>query len=310
MEKVRQQKRVIFLSSAETPETRQINDDFVSKLNSITQSVEFSWTNYHDLGIEITTDSIRVYLLSTGEELSAYNLVYFKSYFRYQEQAAAVAEYLRSKKRVYIGAELAEYIPAYKLTQLARLSRHGVSIPDTIYLSPEHVLGRYDEIVEKLGVPFIFKDFSGSTGDDNYLIKNRAQLEEVLTNSPSVQFIAQNFIANSGDLRVIVMSGSIEMVIERRRSDDSTHLNNTSKGANSTLLSPTSLDESVSTVALKAASAMKRDVAGVDVMLEDGTATPYVLEVNASPQLGSGAYIDEKAETVIRYCERILDDKR
>jgi D-alanine-D-alanine ligase-like ATP-grasp enzyme len=78
-------------------------------------------------------------------------------------------------------------------------------------------------------------------------------------------------------------------------------LNNTSKGATARLLTPDMLTEQHQTIVLAAANVMKRDVAGVDLMLDSETGEPYVLEVNASPQIGSGAYEEEKLAVYTSY---------
>ncbi len=298
--------RVLFLSSADAESTVAINDEFVSRLNSNSEDIEFVWSNYNNIGIELTPSYFKVYLLSTGEELKCFDLVYYKSYFRYQSQAVAILEYMRQHKVKYIGSELNNYIPTCKLTQLARLFCHGLAIPDTIYLPKQHYLDRYNCLVDKLGSPFIFKDVSGRTGNDNFLISSFDQFKEVLATSSPDHFIAQNFIPNDRDLRIIVLSGQIKMVIQRKRRYQTTHLNNTSKGAESTLIDVNNLDGQAGKLALEAAKAMGRDVAGVDIMINSQTGKPYILEVNASPQLGSGAFIDEKIQMIIDFCKDTL----
>lgn len=300
-------KHVLFLSSAEEEQTRRINDDLVASLNATAKDISFSWANYHDICFSIIDGEVAVEQISTGRKLDTFDLIYFKSYFRYHEQAVSIAEFLRKKRVRYIGAELDKYIPAYKLSQMVRLAISGVRVPDTIYLSTRHYSDHYDMIVSKIGTPFILKDANGSTGDNNHLIRSKGQLDEVVVNDAGLHFLAQKFIRNSGDLRVIVLSGQIDLVIERKRLDDSTHLNNTSQGASAKLIRIESLSSSVSDIALKAAEVTGRDVAGVDVMIEDETGIPYILEVNASPQVGSGAYTDEKIAMLVRYCRRTME---
>ena len=59
-------------------------------------------------------------------------------------------------------------------------------------------------------------------------------------------------------------------------------------------------------IALHAARVMGREVAGVDLMHELGTGKPYILEVNASPQIGTGAFMDEKIEKYCQYFKNMV----
>ena len=121
-----------------------------------------------------------------------------------------------------------------------------------------------------------------------------------------MEFVGQSFIANSGDLRVLVINKSIKLIIGRTRKDDTTHLNNTSQGADARLLDISELSVEAQEMSLKAASVMGREIAGVDVMFEKDTEKPYILEVNASPQVGSGAFTDEKLTVYNEFFKEVL----
>jgi glutathione synthase/RimK-type ligase-like ATP-grasp enzyme len=294
--------RILILSSAEEPSTRALNDNFIKLLNQrLGDKCVIEWRNYHDIGIELAEGQISAFLLADRTPLSDFALVYFKSYFRYQEQAAAIVEYLNEFKVPFIGKELNSYIPATKLTQLARLARVSIAIPKTLFMPTKQYAAQYELLTQELGSPFIFKAIDGATGEDNFLVKDAAQLDKILSTSMKAHFIAQSFIPNDSDLRILVLEGKVRLAIERRRKDESTHLNNTSQGASATLLEKEALEEQVYDLAIKAAAVMGRDIAGVDVMLEKNTKKPYILEVNASPQIASGAFESEKLDVYADY---------
>lgn len=301
---------VLLLSAAENDENIATNNRFVANLNSdLLGGVQVDWRNYHATMLEMSTGSIDAYLFPEMRPLTDYKAVYFKSYFRHHEQATAIAETLAAHNVTFIGSELQHYIPAYKLSQLARLARAGVQIPKTIYLSIEHYEPYYEKLQEKLGDVFVFKAIDGSTGDDNYLVRSREELQNIVAQNQGRHFIAQAFVANDSDLRLIVLGDEVRLVIERKRKDDSTHLNNTSQGASATLIPIESVDKALIALSLQAAQIMKRDVAGVDIMLEQGTGEPYVLEVNASPQIASGAFEAEKREVYARYFQELANSE-
>lgn len=286
---------LLLISSGDTKHTIDINDSFVDALGKRLEGIcTIEWQNYHNIGLEIAPRRIDAFLVSNMRPLSAFKAVYFKSYFRYHEQATAIAEALEAHGIFFVGNELRQYIPAYKLSQMARLSRAGLPLPRTLYLPQEHYVSNFPYIVANYGLPFIFKAVDGATGDDNYLVGSEAQLKQLVRQYPERHFIVQNFIQNDGDLRILIVGGEIRLIIERRRSSGATHLNNTSKGAAARLIPIEEFDQSLQKLSLAAGKIMGRDVAGVDLMLEADTGNPYILEVNASPQIGSGAFEEEK----------------
>jgi glutathione synthase/RimK-type ligase-like ATP-grasp enzyme len=293
---------ILILSSTEAAYGAVINDKFVQQLNVRLHSIcTLEWQNYHNIRLDIAPKLLKVSITSDGRDISLFKAVYFKSYFRFAEQATAIAEILEDKQVTFIGNELRSYIPAAKLSQLVRLSRNGIKVPTTIYMSPEHYEGHYEELKTKLGEHFIFKVIDGAGGNDNHLVTSRSQLKSIVAVNKDKFFLAQAFIPNDSDLRVIVIAGQINLVIERRRLDNTTHLNNTSRGAGARLLPVEELSPALKDLALRATAIMKRDTAGVDIMLEKSTNTPYVLEVNASPQIASGAFIEEKLDVYTKY---------
>ncbi len=301
-------KQILIISSAEVEESITINDAFVQALNGAgnSEGIEFVWHNYHNIGLEFDEHGSQGFIASTKQPIKDFAAVYFKSYFRYHEQATAVMEMLQANNIPFVGSELKEYIPAYKLSQMARLSRAGMPIPPTVYLPLEHYVNNYDYLTQKFGPKFIFKAIDGHTGEDNYLVTSREQLQSIVEANQDLQFIAQAFIPNDSDLRFLIVGNKLELIIKRSRIDDSTHLNNTSQGANAELMDVASYDESVKELALQATRLMKRDVSGVDIMLETGSGKPYILEVNASPQIASGAFVDEKLAIYTRYFKEIV----
>lgn len=302
--------RILVISSAEEPETRQLNDAFFHKLNlRFGRTDAVVWRNYHDIGLELSSHNIRAFLLDTNTELRSFKAIYFKSYFRFEQQACAIAEYLREHAIRFVGSELNEYIATSKLTQLARLARASLPIPKTLYMSTKQYSNQYQRLVTELGDHFIFKAIDGSTGDDNYLVKSEAQLKTIIKNNSTKHFIAQAFIPNDSDMRLLVIAGEIRLVIDRRRNDDTTHLNNTSRGARAELLNPADLSQEVRDITLRAAKVMNREIAGVDVMLEKNSQQHYILEVNASPQIASGAFEAEKLDLYEDYFMKLLEQK-
>jgi hypothetical protein len=299
-------KRVLIFSSAEEEYATGVNDQFVAELNKRTgDDAHLEWHNYRDIRLEFGTSSFKAFIQSTGEPLDSFDFVYFKSFFRYSEQAAAIAGYLDYAHIPFVCSELRYYMPLTKLTQFARLAPDGVPIAQTVYMDKRHFASNFEYLQQTLGNPFIFKSTDGAGGRENYLIHTDAELRQALEEFPDLQFVAQRFIANDSDLRVLVVDRQIQLVIHRQRTGDS-HMNNTSQGGAARLIPVDELLFEHKTLALQAAALMNREIAGVDLMFETGTGHPYILEVNASPQLGSGAFTDEKLDIYSNYFKNVL----
>ena len=300
-------KRILVISSADTTDSIEMNDGFVARLNQqLDHHIQIEWHNYHQIGLEFNTGHLRAFLIENNTDLNSFDFVYFKSYFQDAEQAASIAEYLQEVNVPFVCSELKDYIPQTKLTQLARLARAGLPIPKSVFLPHEMWLSHYEQVQRDLGSPFIFKAIDARGGNSNFLIDTRQAFEKVLSENQELIFVAQTFIANSSDLRVLIIDKQIQLVIRRQRKDNSTHLNNTSQGGNAEILPLHELAPESQAMALQAAALMKREIAGVDVMFEDGTGDPYILEVNASPQVATGAFIDEKLKIYGNFFTNVL----
>lgn len=282
--------RVLILSSRYMHKMHQ----FVERLNQDNSNSYFcDYATYDDLEFEIFNEQIEIINHGSGHVIGDYSMVYFKTYFVCEEQAAAVAEYLLHKKVAFVDTEVAHYHAKTKLTQYMKLSINGVSVPPSIFMSAARLKHSFDSLVKRLGLPFILKDIASEKGTNNHLIQSKEEFDTLMgdKNSSDLEFIAQSFVPNDGDFRVLVFGGEVYLTIGRKPSASS-HLNNTSQGGMSVISELPS--EELKQIAVNSAKIMKREVAGVDLMQDTRTHKWYVLEVNNSPQIISGSYLEHK----------------
>ena len=98
------------------------------------------------------------------------------------------------------------------------------------------------------------------------------------------------------------MGGEVKIAIMRKRKNDDTHLNNTSAGAEGTLLQLDSVSSDMKELAVRAADAVGRiEFAGVDIIVDTTNGDMYVLEVNKSPQIETGSNVDVKINAMVGY---------
>lgn len=300
-------KRVLVLSSAESAQNRSLNDEFVAGINQqFGGEMQVEWAHYTDIGFHFNDGNIEAFWTVNGESLPKYDLAYFKSYYRYVENALSLVEYFKQVGTKFVCSELENGVSFSKLSQYARLSNENLPIPPTVFIPRPVLDNQFDTLVSRLGLPFVMKATDAKGGAANFLIHDSTEYAQALGKYPDLEFVAQSYIPNDGDLRIIVLDHNIELVIRRQRNDNSTHLNNTSQGGQATLIDPSTLDPEVIAYVVQAAKRLAREVAGVDLMFASNSGKPYILEVNASPQVASGAFPTEKVEKYGNFLNNML----
>ena len=59
-------------------------------------------------------------------------------------------------------------------------------------------------------------------------------------------------------------------------------------------------------MAVRAAIALDRQVAGVDLVQDSKSKKWYILEANNAPQIKSGAFVDQKTKVIANYFDQEL----
>ncbi|MDO8591613.1 MAG: RimK/LysX family protein [bacterium] len=132
---------------------------------------------------------------------------------------------------------------------------------------------------ESLNFPFIAKPNMGAEGKGVLLVKTKTDLKTI----PETQeYVFQNFIANDGDWRIIIVGGTPLGAMKRQAAQGS-HLNNISQGATASLETDEIILTQIYKMAAKAASLFHLAFCGVDIIRDQKTGKFYVLEVNTVP---------------------------
>jgi len=302
-----QTKKVLITHSAIEDDALFANHNFAHLLNDFSDNIDVHILHYDEIYF-VVDNGVKAYSIIDDTDITSYDLVYLKKVLKREENALALANVLSSSGKKYICTEIGRGISTTKLSQYSILASANIPLPKTIYIPNKHLVSSYKMISEKIGIPFVLKDTGGRGGEANYLVSNAQEFEDIVDRHPKTEFVAQAFVKNDSDLRVLVFGNKVRMIIERRRLDDSTHLNNTSQGAKAKIIDLKDIDRKILEISVNAAMAMEREVAGVDIMIELDTNKPYVLEVNASPQIGSGAYVEEKIHKFNDYLQEVLQN--
>jgi RimK family alpha-L-glutamate ligase len=211
-----------------------------------------------------------------GDDLKTFDLVYIRDFQGYEFERNAVAYYLDHANVKYLNSDVAKFQHISKLTQYMAFSFNAVAIPRTVFAKGDMLVRA---AMNEFTFPIILKSITGNSGNDNFMVKDEAQLRDILGAYTDIKFVAQEFIPNQGDLRMIVLGDTVECVYSRVRKEGD-HRNNVSQGGDKTYLSLDVVSDEHKQLAVRAAKAVGREICGVDVMINDATGAVVILEAN------------------------------
>lgn len=274
--------------------------------------VDVQTVYWEDLMFEIGHNQQSVTDTVSGMELSSVDFVFAVNWYRtgkrsmYRDVAFAVALYLHEKGVRFWNQEMLLQRSTSKLSALMQLSLLGVDIPHTRFSLSASLLASANQ-----AFPVIVKAANASRGRANYKIETQTDLSKQLEacDLPN-RFLLQEYIPNQSDLRIVCVNSEPRLVIERRRQEGG-YLNNVSQGATANLIDLTSIEPAILQACREICQDMGRDIAGIDLMhASDSSGRTVVLEVNAIPQLTSGAFVAEKLAATASGIIEALERKR
>ncbi len=251
-------------------------------------------------------NSSRIWHPVKGWDVTDFDLVVFRRVGTDIERAISIAHYLKARQVPFVDQYL--HMPG-KGKLAGAFSRAGNNLPSprTFYGTSEIYTQVFDD-KPPLSYPFVLKADNGRKGRDNYLIRTPKELFTQLRKNEHLDMVAQEFIPNDGDLRVLVLNGAPKLVI-LRKAQAGTHLNNTSQGGKAELLPLSTLSRRMHANCILAAELEKLQVAGVDLIIDKNTGKHYILEVNRAPQLATGAFVNEKLHAYAQMISGILETR-
>jgi glutathione synthase/RimK-type ligase-like ATP-grasp enzyme len=263
----------------------------------------------------------KIWKRETGQDLKEFDLIVIRDAGKYKEFARSIAWYAKLNGTPIIDRVWQKSFSGSKLSYAFLRAVNEISSPATLSAtSGIKLLNSYTKLKAdselsketklKLDFPLICKAIDARKGNLNFLVKNRKELKEVLSADYEKEtfFILQEYIENDGDWRVLVIGGKVSLAIFRSGDKSKTHLNNSSKGAETKLKQAEEVPKSIAELAVRTAVKEKLSVAGVDIVQNKLNGEIFILESNPSPQLQSGAFVAEKikayAEGLVRIAER------
>jgi glutathione synthase/RimK-type ligase-like ATP-grasp enzyme len=303
-----QPNRVLILRGPEDRETEFF--DFVTA--HLSNAAEFVVRSFNELSFWVENNNLTVRETVTNTDIASYNLVYFKSHQRYYEFAIAAAEYLQFHHVPFFDEEVASYISYDKLSDETRLAVNRIPVPEMFCASQAVLRAQADDVIAQLGMPFVCKEINADRSRKNYLLQSRAELDDILESAaPNDIFLLQRYVPNDGYLRMLVFGPHIALAIYRHPVDNpdphKQHLNTPAGAPNARLLTESEVPKDASELARKAARVSHRQIAGIDLIQDKQTGQWLVLEVNISPQIFTGSFVQAKREAFAKFIDFQLD---
>lgn len=281
--------------------------NFVQGVMAAHGNLQITHAAYDDVQCSYTAAGARIELITTGEDIASYDMIHFKTSVE-RDVTASMARYAL-KRGVHVVDEAVRYFPASsKLYQYAILTDSDIRVPDTVFVMPARLGDSYDRFVRQLGTPFVLKSIHASRGADNYVITTQAQFAEIAQRmmDEKTYVVAQRYIPNDGDYRVLVFGHRITLIIYRQRGHNATHLNNTSQGGAASLATVEVLPTKVQHDCITAARVLERGIAGVDMVEDKVTGEWLCFEVNEGPQIATGAFVPDKQQAFAEFIKTEL----
>jgi len=230
----------------------------------------------------LVTEEARDSILIDGEPEPLPDFVY--PYFNHADNSyfslAVVRQLERMGVKVFNSASTIETVRD-KMHSHQVLSENGLPTPVTMLAKFPVDL---DMIENTIGFPVVVKTLKGALGSGVFLIENRDAFSDLMEligeTTPDIQLIFQKFVASSKgrDLRVYIVDGEVVACMERIAKEGSFKANYSTGGS----VRPFECNEEAATLALRTAEVLDIQVAGIDLLFNEGSAFT-ICEANTFP---------------------------
>lgn len=255
------------------------------------QSMGLSITTASFSELNFVSEESGKFTLKVGKKpISGFDLIYIFLVGKRLEEASLLANYARQEGVRIVDSlyENQHLMPSSvsKAMETKLLMEGGVPVPKTFFASLEEIKRQGSDLLE---FPFVIKSTRGKKARDVWAPQNQKELEEICdTLSPREKggehFFAQEFVKASQRIRVLVVGRKAVAAITRptkwRKRFVKKVNGEVPEGKKEALKK---IPQEIADLALKAAEAVSLEISGVDILVEDVSGNPFVIEANAAP---------------------------
>jgi len=228
------------------------------------------------------------------EKIKKYDLIYWRiGNLRLRKELAKIC----LKAKIPFINSIYAYFPqiAPKSLQIQKISQASLKTPKTLLVN-QFDQDEFNKLKNSLALPFIIKPDIGRQGQDVFLIKKLLDFPDLPHSS---DFIAQEFLPNTGDYRVITVSFKAIGLYKRIPAPGEIRAN-IAQGGSGERVTDKEIIKKLSRLAEKAARVLKLEIAGFDFIQSNNQL--YFIEANTIVQ-----WQGFKKTTGINVAEKIID---
>ena len=258
-------------------------------------------TEAEKFGMDVVVDSLSnlEYLVEEGKAfqitvsgvpLEEFSLIYIRLVGKRQENAYLLVNYAKEKNIKVIDQMFFEKqpvnIPLTKSLETKFLVQKELPIAKTYFAKLKNIVKRGEKLI---GFPLVLKETTSQKSKGVWIVKDQKQLEELVSSLKDDQksgkvYLAQEFIEASQRIRVLVVGKKAIAALTRPMKWRSIFIEKSTEGIREPL---NPIPEDDANLAVKAATSLEINIAGVDIIHEDKTGKAYVMEVNPAPRWDS-----------------------
>lgn len=242
---------------------------------------------FSELFLDVDRMHAEIFLKDPKDKISDYGFVYFRGVNVHGYSfAGSIALCLEHLGIDYADKTYENMGPSGdKFTSLIRLSFAGLPIIHSVYCMRDIIDKNADEIIERLGLPMIAKEFVSQHGEGIRKIRERHDLAKLLSETSDKgvrQFMFQKLIKIDKEYRFLVMGDKVRSV-QRMYRDTSEYKLKIDMERQEEFLPVSGFPAGMKEIAVKAAKALNLQIAGVDLAVEAGSGRVFLFEVNRGP---------------------------
>lgn len=276
----------------------------------ISKNKQLVLARFTDLYFDIDPKNISI---SVGElPITDFDLVYFRrAGDKFSVVSATLAQCLASKNIKFIDSSWGEIGPlGSKFTSLVKLSMAHLPIFHTIYVQYPRIMDFKKDIIKSLGLPLVAKEVSTQRGKGVHKLETEADfaaLPATDTEGRTNQFLFQKFTQIKEEYRLLVLGDRVRVWEKKIITDPKEFRHNIALGATEEFLDIKDIPKEFEEVAVRAAKALKLEVAGVDLAVEAGTGKVFLIEVNRGPGITYDTKVSPELHEIAAFLDRESD---
>ncbi|HSX49071.1 MAG TPA: hypothetical protein VLE44_02325 [Candidatus Saccharimonadales bacterium] len=299
-------KKILLLTDKNGSYIRSMAEYLEKKIGN----VEVIGDIFSNLKFEVNGKDINVYVSDVN--IKEFDLIYFRradhTLFSIAGTLANCLEYLNIP---YFDTTFRNIGPAGdKFTAHIRLSIAGLPTLPTIFCWRDKIEEYADDIVAKLGLPLVAKEFATQRGSGVLLIKEKSDFKKLLERKKKdreEQFLFQKFVKNDEEYRILVLKDTIGAYEKKVRTNPDEFRSNVALGAIEEFIDVEKIPSDHKKIALDAAKTLNIEIAGVDLMIDSKDGKPWLLEVNRGPGLTSDTNVSPELPNIAAFLKKELE---